>query len=166
MLYRFAACSLLAALLAGCAATPPTPPPLAPPAAPLRVQVLAINDFHGNLKAPPGGIQVFDPADRSQRINVPAGGAAALAALVNRLRAQNPNTAFVAAGDLVGASPLLSSLFRDEPAIEAMNAMGLDASALGNHELDQGVAEAQRLQNGGCHPVDGCKGPAPFAGGR
>ncbi len=159
--------ALLAALLAGCAAPPPIlPGPLALPTAPLRVQVLAINDFHGHLKAPPGGIQVFDPADRSQRITVAAGGAAALASLVDRLRAQNPNTAFVAAGDLVGASPLLSSLFHDEPAIEAMNAMGLDAAALGNHELDQGVAEAQRLQTGGCHPVDGCKGPAPYAGAR
>ncbi len=155
----------VAALLAGCANPPPFALPTAPPpAAPVRVKLLAINDFHGNLKAPPGGILVQDPADRSKRINVPAGGAAALSALVNGLRAQNPNNAFVVAGDIVGASPLLSSLFHDEPAIEAMNRIGVDAAAMGNHELDQGVAEVLRLQKGGCHPKDGCKGPAPYAG--
>jgi 5'-nucleotidase len=154
--------ALVAALLAGCA-TPPAP--AAP--GPLRVTVLGINDFHGNLKAPPGGIRVPNPADPgnpARRINVPAGGVAAMATLLNQLRAQNPHTAFVAAGDLIGATPLLSSLFHDEPSIEAMSLMGMDAAAMGNHELDRGPAELLRLQKGGCHPVNGCKGPAPFKG--
>jgi 5'-nucleotidase len=170
MLQRRLAFALsLTALLAGCASRPPAPP--APPAstAPVLVKVLAINDFHGNLKAPPGGIRIPDPANPgnpARRINVPAGGVEAMATLLDQLRAKNPNNIFVAAGDVVGATPLLSSLFRDEPSIEAMNLMGMEAAAMGNHELDRGPAELLRLQAGGCHPVDGCKGPQTFAGAK
>jgi 5'-nucleotidase len=137
-----------------------------PPAEPVKVKLMALNDFHGNLKPPPGGFRTVDPKDTTRRINVPAGGAAHLATLLDKLRAENPNHAFVAAGDLIGATPLLSSLFRDEPTIEAFNLMGLDAAAMGNHELDRGPAELLRLQQGGCNATDGCKGPAPFAGAR
>ena len=84
---------------------------------------------------------------------MPAGGAEYLATHVRRLSRRNPNTLVVAAGDLVGASPLLSSLFHDEPTIEAMNRIGLDLSAVGNHEFDEGAAELLRLQRGGCHPA-------------
>jgi len=147
---------LLAAALAGCATRPPEP---------VRVKVLAINDFHGHLKAPTGGIRIADPADRSKTLTVAAGGAEHLATAVAELRAQNPNHVFVAAGDLIGATPLLSALFRDEPTIESLGLMGLEASAVGNHEFDHGAAELLRLQTGGCH-IDGCKGPAPFAGAR
>ena len=155
--------ALLAALLASCASAPP-PAPVA--TGPVLVKVLAINDFHGNLKPPPGGIRIVDPADAGKRVNVPAGGVAHMATLLDTLRAQNPNHIFVAAGDLVGATPLLSSLFRDEPTVEAMNLMGMEAAAMGNHELDRGPAELLRLQSGGCHPLEGCKGPAPYAGAR
>ena len=155
--------------LAGCATAPPPAPP-APAAAtaaePVRLRLLALNDFHGNLKPPPGGVRVADPADPQRRINIPAGGAAHLATLLDTLRADAPNHIFVAAGDLVGATPLLSSLFRDEPTVEALNLMGLALSAMGNHELDRGPTDLLRLQNGGCHPTDGCKGPQPYAGAR
>ncbi len=157
------------ALLAGCASGPSVPPQASTPTEPVRVRVLAINDFHGNLKAIPGGIRINDPAvpgNAARRINVPAGGAAQMASALDALRAGQPNHIFVAAGDLIGATPLLSSLFRDEPTIEAMNLMGLEAAAMGNHELDRGPAELLRLQNGGCHPVEGCKGPQPFTGAR
>ena len=83
---------------------------------------------------------------------------------VAELRAKNPNHIFVAAGDLIGASPLLSALFHDEPTVEALGPMGLEVSAVGNHEFDQGATELLRMQSGGCHPVDGCKGPQPFEG--
>ncbi len=150
--------ALSAALLAaGCSTVP------APPAEPVKVKVLAINDFHGNLKPPPGGIRVFDPADRSKRINIDAGGVEHLATAVAQLKAQNPNHIFVAAGDLIGATPLLSALFRDEPTVEAMGLAGLEVSSVGNHEFDKGATELQRMQNGGCVP-DSCKGPAPFKG--
>lgn len=171
---RAALSALAVAVLAGCASTPTPPPVVAPapqpvataPAAPVKVKVLAINDFHGNLKTPLGGIRIKDPANPGKTVTVDAGGAEYLASAVKQLRAQNPNHVFVAAGDLIGASPLLSALFRDEPTIEALSLMGLDISAVGNHEFDKGFAELKRMQFGGCHPTEGCKGPHPFKGAR
>ena len=148
----------LAALLAGCASVAPT--------APVPVRVLAINDFHGNLKPPLGGIRIRDPQNPGKTIDLPAGGAEHLATAVRELSEGHANHIFVAAGDLVGASPLLSALFRDEPTIKALGLMGLEASAVGNHEFDAGRTELLRQQNGGCHPERGCKGPQPFAGAR
>jgi 5'-nucleotidase len=130
------------------------------------VNVFAINDVHGNLLAPTGGITINDPSDPSKKIVVPAGGAQAMATLIKQLRNENPNNIFVAAGDLVGASPLLSSLFHFEPTVESLSLMGLEASAVGNHEFDHGPVELKRLQNGGCHPVDGCQGPHQFTGAK
>ena len=99
-------------------------------------------------------------ADRT----VDAGGAEYLATHLKTLEQSNPNTLVVGAGDLIGASPLLSALFHDEPTIEAMNAMGMDVTGVGNHEFDEGVDELLRMQNGGCHPVDGCQDGTPFFG--
>ena len=127
------------------------------------VTVLAINDFHGNLR-PAGGISIVDPADSTKRIVVPAGGAEHMATLIKQLRAGKANSIFVAAGDLIGASPFLSAMFHDEPTIESLSMMGLDVASVGNHEFDEGKDELQRMQNGGCHPVDGCQGPHPFMG--
>ena len=134
--------------------------------APIDVTILAINDFHGHLKPPPGGIVIADPADRAKKTRISAGGAEHMATLVKRLRADAPNSVFVAAGDLIGASPLLSAIFADEPTIESLSAMGLEISAVGNHEFDKGPGELLRMQNGGCHPVKGCFGPRPFAGAK
>ncbi len=149
------------------AQAPITQGPTSPPAsASVSVKVLAINDFHGNLLPSPGGIRIKDPAQSDQVITIQAGGAERLATIVQQLKAKNPNHVFVAAGDLVGASPLLSALFHDEPTIESLGMMGLDLSAVGNHEFDQGLAELLRKQQGGCHPKDGCKGPTPFTGAK
>jgi 5'-nucleotidase len=114
----------------------------------VKVQILALNDFHGNLEPPTGS------GGRIGSTN--AGGVEYLATHVRNLRATNPNTLFVSAGDLVGATPLISALFHDEPTIEAFNLLELDYNGVGNHEFDEGVDELLRLQNGGCHPVDGC----------
>jgi 5'-nucleotidase len=123
----------------------------------IQVQVLGINDFHGNLE-PPGG-----STGRIEGID--AGGATYLASHIAELEADNPrNTVVVSAGDLVGASPLLSALFHDEPTVEAMNEIGLDINAVGNHEFDEGTDELLRLQEGGCHPTDGCLDGDGFAG--
>jgi hypothetical protein len=111
--------------------------------APVEVRILAINDFHGNLMPPPGGIQI---SDRAKKVTVPAGGAEHMAALIKELRAGRSNTIFVAAGDLIGASPLLSSLFHDEPTIDSLSLMGLDLSSVGNHEFDKGKIELLRMQ--------------------
>jgi 5'-nucleotidase len=124
--------------------------------------LLAFNDFHGNIDPPSGSGGLVN--------GTPAGGAEYLATWVKRLRAQarqSTSSVFtVAAGDLVGASPLVSAAFHDEPAIEAMNALGLDITSVGNHEFDEGVDELLRLQHGGCHPTDGCADGDGFAGAR
>jgi 5'-nucleotidase len=135
-------------------------------AAPVEVRILAINDFHGNLRPPTGGIRIADPADTTRSIAVPAGGVEYMATLVKQLREKPDNTIFVAAGDLIGASPLLSAMFHDEPTIEAMSMMGLEIASVGNHEFDEGKDELLRMQNGGCHPVDKCQGPHPFGGAK
>ena len=134
--------------------------------APVDVTILAINDFHGNLEPPPGGVRIADPSDITKTINVEAGGAEHLSTLVTELRATNKNNIFVAAGDLIGASPFLSAMFHDEPTVNSLSMMGLAIASVGNHEFDEGKDELLRMQNGGCHPVDGCKGPAPFAGAK
>jgi 5'-nucleotidase len=116
------------------------------------VQILALNDFHGALDpslTKPNNDP--DPATWYYR-----GGAEYLANFVNAAAATNPNTVKVSAGDMIGASPLLSALFHDEPTIMAFNLMGFDYSAVGNHEFDEGWQELLRMQNGGCHPIDGC----------
>lgn len=129
------------------------------------VQVLALNDFHGNLLPPAGSSGRVNTSPPGQPIvNVDAGGATFLATHVATLEAANPNTTVVSAGDLIGASPILSALFHDEPTIEAMNDIGLDINAVGNHEFDEGATELLRMQNGGCHPVDGCQDGTPYGG--
>jgi 5'-nucleotidase len=133
---------------------------------PVDLRILAINDFHGNLRPPAGGIRITDPDDKTKKIVVPAGGAEHMATLVAQLRQGKKNTIFVAAGDLIGASPFLSAMFHDEPTIEALSMMGLEIASVGNHEFDEGKDELLRMQNGGCHPIDKCQGPHPFQGAR
>jgi len=142
----------------------PPPRAAAQAAPPIDLRILAINDFHGNLLPPPGGIRIADPDDNTRKINVPAGGAEHMATLVKQLRQGARNTIFVAAGDLIGASPFLSAMFHDEPTIESLSMMGLEVASVGNHEFDEGKAELLRMQNGGCHPTDNCRGPHPFLG--
>ena len=153
--------SLLTALALICAL-----PASAQTAAPVELRILAINDFHGNLRPPPGGIRINDPEDQARKVMVAAGGAEHMATLVGQLREGHKNTIFVAAGDLIGASPFLSAMFHDEPTVEALSMMGLNISAVGNHEFDEGKDELLRMQNGGCHPVDNCQGPHPFTGAK
>ena len=119
----------------------------------LDLQILSFNDFHGNLEAPGGssGRIVTDHqlvGGKVTDVTTDAGGVEYLATHLREARAGHRNTVTVAAGDIVGASPLLSAAFHDEPTIEAMNALGLEASAVGNHEFDEGYKELQRLQAG------------------
>ncbi|WGS22595.1 MULTISPECIES: bifunctional metallophosphatase/5'-nucleotidase [unclassified Bradyrhizobium] len=155
--------SLLTAAVCSFVAVAAGPAP-AQTAAPVDLRILGINDFHGYLRPPPGGIRITDPADNSKKIMVPAGGAERMATAVKQLREGHKNNIFVAAGDLIGASPFLSAMFHDEPTIESLSMMGLAISSVGNHEFDEGKAELLRMQNGGCHPVDQCQGPHPFTG--
>ncbi len=114
------------------------------------IRIIAFNDFHGHLESADNSIAVPDPARPNATVLLRSGGAAFLASRINQLRAEQPRHVVVSAGDLVGASPLTSGLFDDEPTIEVMNAIGLDISALGNHEFDRGVAHLLRLAGGGC----------------
>jgi 5'-nucleotidase len=131
----------VAFLAAGCATVPQRNVP------PLEVQILAFNDFHGNLETPPP-VEVTE-ADGSKR-KIITGGAAHLAAALSRFRVGHPNTVTVSAGDTIGASPLISAYYLDEPTIDAMNLLGLEFNSVGNHEFDKGVAELKRMQSGGC----------------
>jgi 5'-nucleotidase len=117
-------------------------------ARPVRVTIIGFNDFHGALEPPHYAVPATGPDGVAVR--VPAGGAAWFASAVRQLRASNPNHVVVSAGDLTSASPLVSAIFLDEPTIIAMNRIGLDFNAVGNHEFDRGRAELLRLQNGGC----------------
>jgi len=127
----------------------------------MKIQILSFNDFHGNLEPPAGssGRVVTDHAlvttnglTKATDVTADVGGVEYLATNLRDARQGNPNTVTVAAGDIVGASPLLSAAFHDEPTIEAMNKLGLEATSVGNHEFDEGYQELQRLQNGGCLP--------------
>jgi 5'-nucleotidase len=126
----------------------------------VTVNLIALNDFHGAIDPPTGSGGLVN--------GTPAGGVEYLATAVRTIRAaqeqESPYSFTVAAGDLVGASPLVSAAFHDEPTVEEMNALGLDVTSVGNHEFDEGVPELLRLQNGGCHPVDGCQDGDGFAG--
>ncbi|WP_427913163.1 bifunctional metallophosphatase/5'-nucleotidase [Ramlibacter sp. MMS24-I3-19] len=162
---RVSALLLGGALLAGCSQLPRTGP--ADSAAPVHLQLLAFNDFHGNLEPP--RLAINASAAGATTVRVPAGGAAYLASAVRDLRSRNPYTAVVAAGDLVSASPMPSSLFLDEPTVAVANAIGLDFNAVGNHEFDRGAAELLRLQNGGCERYtqrEPCALDKPFPGAR
>ena len=133
--------------------------------APVEVQILAFNDFHGNLETPPS-VDVTEPDGTKHKIV--SGGAAHLAAALAGLRAGHLNTVTVSAGDTIGASPLISAYYLDEPTIEAMNILGLEFNSVGNHEFDKGVAELKRMQSGGCAKFT-LRTPCavePFAGAR
>jgi 5'-nucleotidase len=166
---RIAATALVALALVLPAAVSAAKPATTPPGS-VDVQLLAINDFHGNLLPPSGsGGRIGSAA--SDALCVPAsncvlaGGFSYLADDVKDLEATNPNrTLVVSAGDNIGGTPLISAAFHDEPTIEALNQIGLDVSAVGNHEFDEGVDELLRIQEGGCHPVDGCDTGHIYAG--
>ncbi|MFJ4972353.1 bifunctional metallophosphatase/5'-nucleotidase [Streptomyces sp. NPDC088755] len=121
------------------------------------VQLLSFNDLHGNLEPPAGSAGNVSQTQPDGTVKaIPAGGVEYLATSLRTARKANPYSVTAAGGDMVGASPLLSGLFHDEPTIEALNKLDLDVSAVGNHEFDEGATELARLQNGGCHPVEGC----------
>lgn len=122
------------------------------------LQLLAINDLHGNLEPPAGSSGTINEIDATtgKPVATPAGGVEYLATALRQAREGHSHSLTVAAGDIIGASPLISGLFHDEPTIEAMNEIGLDVTSVGNHEFDEGSAELLRMQKGGCHPTDGC----------
>ncbi|RNM16393.1 bifunctional metallophosphatase/5'-nucleotidase [Nocardioides pocheonensis] len=123
----------------------------------MNIQILSFNDFHGNLEPPTGssgrivvGHRIDPSTGKPVDVTQDVGGVEYLSTHLAQARAHHRNSLTVAAGDIIGASPLLSAAFHDEPTIEAMNTLGLDVSAVGNHEFDEGYRELQRMQYGGC----------------
>ena len=153
----FLACAAVGLTVVGVAAQPAA----ARPAPTASVRLLALNDFHGNLEPPSGssGTAIDENGNA-----VPAGGAAYIAAHLKQLR--NRDTLTVAQGDLIGASPLISAAYHDEPSVQFLGDSGVTASAVGNHEFDEGYQELLRVQNGGCHPVDGCSPAGRWRGAK
>ncbi|MFF4311776.1 bifunctional metallophosphatase/5'-nucleotidase [Streptomyces sp. 900105755] len=129
------------------------------------VQLLSFNDLHGNLEPPSGssGRVTETQADGTSK-TIDAGGVEYLATHLRQARKGKEYSVTAAGGDMVGASPLVSGLFHDEPTIEALNKLDLDVTTVGNHEFDEGAKELARLQNGGCHPTDGCYTGKRFKG--
>ena len=140
----------------------------------VTVKIIGLNDYHGNLQSPGTfGLNTTIPATQRP----PVGGAEYVAAFVAKLREENPNNVVVGAGDFIGATPLISALFFDEPSVETLNRIGLEFNAVGNHEFDKGFTELLRLQQGGCKITNGtadpnsCRGaevgtPVPFEGAK
>jgi len=162
------AATIASAIAAGCSVMP------SPSPSPITIKIIGFNDFHGNLQSP-GTFGVNSIVPATQRPAV--GGAEYVAAYVARLKAQNPLNVVVGGGDFIGASPLISALFFDEPTVEVMNHVGLEFTSVGNHEFDKGPTELKRLQDGGCRLANGqpdpnsCRGlgsraPGTFDGAR
>lgn len=163
-LRRAAVVAAAAVAAVGVAAAPASAAPASGALAPTTtVRLIGLNDFHGNLQPPAGSSGRVVQSDGT---TVDAGGAAYVATHVKALKAAASGSLVLSGGDNIGASPLASALFHDEPTIEFLNAIGTSASAVGNHELDEGYRELGRIQLGGCHPTDGCQFHNPYPGAK
>jgi 5'-nucleotidase len=139
---------LLAALLAGCAARQP--------ANMVELNLVALNDLHGNLEA-------------SRFENGKAGGVDTIAAALQSWRKEDNQLLLVGAGDMIGASPAMSAMWADEPTLHALDLLGMRATSVGNHEFDQGQLELLRQQKGGCvspRPDKACQYESAYNGAR
>ena len=127
------------------------------------VRIITLNDLHGNLEPPSGSSGRITLSDGTK---VDAGGAAYLATHVKQLEAQVRNSMVLSSGDNIGASPVISALFHDEPTMDFLNELGVKASVVGNHEFDEGYQELLRMQFGGCNKTDGCQFRKTYDGAR
>ncbi|MHA0035152.1 bifunctional metallophosphatase/5'-nucleotidase [Deinococcus sp. PESE-13] len=153
-------------LLGACSTTPEPSKPEQEKPATTKVTVVGLNDFHGNLEPTSfAGVMVPDPKDPTKQVKLTTGGIEVIGGYLDQERAKNANLTFVGAGDLIGASPVTSSLLRDEPSVIGLSKLGMQYSSLGNHEFDQGYKELLRMQNGGCDsnaPDKACKFQNPY----
>ncbi|MGC1328723.1 metallophosphoesterase, partial [Pseudomonas sp.] len=141
-LLRRASLLMPAAVLLGACAQSVTP------AKPVTINIAAVNDFHGNLVATPLSYPM--PSAPGGKVVMKAGGIDALSGVIAQLRQQDPHLLLIGGGDMIGGSPPISSMWADEPTLDALGLLGLKFSVIGNHELDQGSAELQRQIHGGC----------------
>ena len=157
---RLRASAALVGVAAVAAVLATTAAPAAAKPRPVDLQILSFNDYHGHLE-PPTGNDASVPGSTGAR---PAGGVEYLTSHLRAMRQGKANTLTVAAGDLIGGSPFLSGLFKDEPSVETLDNLGLDVSSVGNHEFDEGVTELLRMQYGDCHPDEGCYDADGYSG--
>jgi 5'-nucleotidase len=148
----------IACALSGCAATGPVAP-----AAPVDINLVALNDFHGHLEE---SKFTYTSVHAPKEATITAGGIDNLAAALQAFRKEDKDLMLVGAGDLVGGSPAMSSMWADEPSIAALGMLGMRISSVGNHEFDQGRAELLRKQTGGCASptAKACKLAPDFSG--
>lgn len=90
------------------------------------ITLLGITDYHGRIGAANPSTVAF--ADTIERLRAEAGPGSSL---------------LLSAGDNVGATLFASSFQQDQPTIDVLNALGLAASAVGNHEFDRGIDDLQ-----------------------
>ncbi|AMP01959.1 calcineurin-like phosphoesterase family protein [Collimonas arenae] len=155
---------MAAALLGACSSLPN-----APASAPVELNLVAINDLHGHLEAETKSFASIADAVGTAPRKLKVGGIDTIGGALNAWRAEDPQLLLVGAGDLIGASPALSSIWADEPTISALGQLGLRVSSVGNHEFDQGSAELLRYQNGGCkstRPDKACQFEAHYPGAK
>lgn len=151
----------LAFALAGCSLFRPATPP-----GTTVVNLVALNDFHGNLEA--SRFTYTSVADGREH-TMQAGGIDALGATLQAWRKDDPELLLVGSGDLVGGSPAMSSMWADEPTLGALDLLGMRLSSVGNHEFDAGRAELLRQQKGGCkspRPDKACQFDGAFGGAK
>ena len=143
-------------LIAGAAAplvgyaTPIAPTAPAASTEPVKVRLIAFNDFHGNLESTGLTLPWPDPAQRDKAIRLAAGGAAHLAGTIQALRAGAAHSIVISSGDAIGGTPLISALFLHESTVDVMNRIGVGIAIPGNHEFDAGKDELLRVMGGGC----------------
>ena len=122
-----------AVLVSGCALPPTSVSSSEAPTVPVRI--IAFNDLHGHLETGNLTVNLANPQQPGTSLRVAVGGADAMAGLVRSLRAGAANSLVISSGDLIGATPLVSALFRHEATIEAANRIGVDVATAGNHEF-------------------------------
>lgn len=156
-LQQVALCLGFSSLLLACATKP---------VGPITINMVAINDLHGHLEKE--SFSYTRSKDQTPQ-TTEGGGIETLGANIQAWRKEDKDLLFVGGGDLIGASPSISSLFADEPTIDALGYMNMRVSALGNHEFDQGVPELQRQIHGGCkspRPSKACQLNRDFSGAK
>ncbi len=131
---------LLAAMLLATGCQQATPP--------VEVNLVALNDFHGNLL--PSPFKYPEPTAPGGEVKLKAGGIGPVSGVLAELRKEDPQLLLIGVGDMVGGSPPMSSMWADEPSLKALKALDLKLSVVGNHELDHGKAELLRQVEGGC----------------
>lgn len=104
-------------------------PAQADPGGSTTINLVGITDLHGHIA------RVTD--SKTGAVKEP--GAVTMACEIAKARAADPDTLLVSNGDNVGGSAYISSILKDQPTIDVLNALGLDVTSAGNHEFDQGI---------------------------